>query len=549
MQRAFFVGLALLAWGAMPACGGFSPEEDPEEEGPDPGREGRYRTIALTEREACAIRTDGSMACHTEYPRFGDRTEGPPREGSFLDVEPPCALREDGSIVCWDEGTGLPPPPEGTFVRLARKMGTSGLRCALRADHTVACSSSAPTVEVPPDRFVDLATGGTTTCGVREEDATLLCWSPGAPASSPLPGRFVFVAPSDRGGCAVAEDGSMQCWGGVETPPAGRYESVELSSSGYACAIRQDGSMACWGSAAPTPPVGTFVEVAFGDLETVWALDADGHIVSFGDGAWPPPFSRPFVDVVVSSSGCLQRSDWTWACSWNDEVAQPDGAFEDLAMGEGVCGLRREGHLECWGDGAPPTPPAGTFSELVDGSASFCALRDDGEVVCWGPGRLGTVTPPTGPFSSVVASGDAACALTSAGAIRCWGEGSVTADPPAGDGFRAVAITSGRACAIRADGHAQCWADAADWLSPPAGPFANVAISNEAACGLKEADRSLTCWDATAVWTLPPELSHLSLAKIVGCGFAPCAITRDGDVLALHRAGADTQVAFWIVGR
>ena len=82
-----------------------------------------------------------------------------------------CAIRTDGTLACWGEkDTRLDPPPAGTFEALAADYQ---YYCGIRTDGTVACWGSSFYAAVPPDGiFAAIATG----CGIRREDLHLQCW-------------------------------------------------------------------------------------------------------------------------------------------------------------------------------------------------------------------------------------------------------------------------------------------------------------------------------------------------------------------------------------
>jgi hypothetical protein len=96
---------------------------------------GSWKHVAVQgNSNACAIETDGNITCWGIPPRK------PPTmslDGPFTVLVDTCAIRAtDGSIVCWDGG---PPPPEGSFVDVAR----AAYSCAIGLDQSLTCWGSA----------------------------------------------------------------------------------------------------------------------------------------------------------------------------------------------------------------------------------------------------------------------------------------------------------------------------------------------------------------------------------------------------------------------
>lgn len=51
-----------------------------------------------------------------------------------------------------------------------------------------------------------------------------------------------------------------------------------------------------------------------------------------------------------------------------------------------TCGLREDGTVTCWGEGALVAPVDEKFTSLSVGSSHTCGIRHDGSPVCWGSG-------------------------------------------------------------------------------------------------------------------------------------------------------------------
>jgi alpha-tubulin suppressor-like RCC1 family protein len=176
-------------------------------------------------------------------------------------------------------------------------------------------------------------------------------------------GRFTDVAVGRWHACAVAEDGSLTCWGddsvGQATPPTGQFTSVAAKER-HNCALRIDDAVVCWG---------------VGDADDV----TDG---SDEEGA-----------------------------RWGQSIA-PDGAFVAVDVGSShSCGIRESGLVECWGAGATigdcaedidqcgmSAAPPDSFQEISLGMSHSCGVRTDGVIQCWGSNTGNRATPPDGPL-------------------------------------------------------------------------------------------------------------------------------------------------------
>ena len=252
------------------------------------------------------------------------------------------------------------------------------------------------------------------------------------------------------GGCALARDGSVSCFGGSSWGdlPQGKLVAIAVADAvasdvGLGCAIRADGTLACWagdGQAIAAPPSGRFT--------SCWSLT----------GAQPP--------------------------------APPPGSYREIAVGEEhACGLLEDRTLRCWGCTTPPSndvpaspsdagdngcwlnygqafPPAGRYSALAIDSLSGCALEHgSGALKCWGngfaakPGFIGATTVASGPFVELVAGRNTACARKASGRVECFG---VWAWTPRSTDFVALAGHGGEFCGVRKDGRLEC-----STLTPP----------------------------------------------------------------------------------
>ena len=111
--------------------------------------QGSFTSVSAGARHACAIRTDGSVACWGR----NDGGQASPPPGTFTSIsasvesDRTCGVRTDGSAVCW--GSGLPHPaahrnnylppsvqPDGEFSSISA--GGQHI-CGLDIDGDVAC--------------------------------------------------------------------------------------------------------------------------------------------------------------------------------------------------------------------------------------------------------------------------------------------------------------------------------------------------------------------------------------------------------------------------
>jgi hypothetical protein len=142
---------------------------------------GSFVEIASGLSNSCAIRSDGTLACWgAGSPGYNDPSvmcgtfrvnygQSMPPSGTFkkVSVSPQhaCAIRTDGTLACWGAGTvdqdcmggnldlcGQSLPPAGQFEQVSVSWFFS---CAMRADHSLACwganglGQSTPPVDFP----------------------------------------------------------------------------------------------------------------------------------------------------------------------------------------------------------------------------------------------------------------------------------------------------------------------------------------------------------------------------------------------------------------
>ncbi len=204
---------------------------------------------------------EGGKVAESIAPPFWVFPAPPPENERFAQVTAGyafgCGLRRsDGSILCWDGNAPAIPDTDCT--------GTGNLYGELAA---------------PSGTFLDMSTYDRTSCAVRNT-GELACWGagkgPNAPKTYPCdaavtithavppPGKFKRVAMGLAYGCAIAEDGHIECWGDgtADTcvvgssecrqarPPAGTYEQVAVGLAN-SCAMTANRKITCWGYPGP----------------------------------------------------------------------------------------------------------------------------------------------------------------------------------------------------------------------------------------------------------------------------------------------------------
>jgi alpha-tubulin suppressor-like RCC1 family protein len=245
-------------------------------------------------------------------------------------------------------------------------------------------------------------------------------------------------------------------------------------ASDHTCALADDGTVRCWGAGGTgalgyantsslTAPITAGVDVGGG----VTSLSANG---AFGTG---------FTCAVVSSTAPLAEC-WGSAIGGRLGYGNADNVGDDetpafvgdvslgdppvaIAAGAGhTCAILTTGDVRCWGEGAdgrlgtaatstigddevpssiPVVDVGGAVDELALGGAHTCA-RLGTAVRCWGMGAFGQLgyaaTASIGDDEAPSTAGDVpvglpvrqitagllhTCAVVGAGTVRCWGSG------------------------------------------------------------------------------------------------------------------------------
>jgi alpha-tubulin suppressor-like RCC1 family protein len=504
------------------------------------------KNIAVGVSHACAIKSDGTLAC---WGSSHDGLDQPPA-GQFVAVESgwttSCAIASDGEAACWGR-VPAPTLPAGPWRSLS--MGGWDNICGIRPEGRLECWGSTGSFmgnQPIEGRYRSVAVGGSYACAIRD-DGRLRCWSvPWSPVQlSPEPeGRFVQVDLGSTHACALRDNGAIACWGsnyyGQTNAPSGAGFTAIATGGTHSCALRDNGMVECWGANQDgeiEAPKGLFTEISAADDDTC-ARRSDGQIECWG-GLLGYSFFREHlrvplerVDIGVSGGICALDRDGNPKCADDESSLLPTpGRYLDFGLAPtGGCGVKREGGVACWGDS--PAPPIGTDGDIVAisaGEAHLCGLREAGELFCWGEDRSGSTHPPSGAFTQLVSGRNFSCALRDDGAIACWGEGEAVAEAPQGTGHSDLAADGGSACAIDAQARIRCWGNDAPWLRSLEYHLAqDVEIGAHFGCflgmgyiqciGDHEQGEPSFPWDE-------------SFTALVARGGQVCALTSEGDVV------------------
>ncbi len=138
---------------------------------------GAFVDVSVSDGYACAVRTDGTLACWGD---LAEREAVATPEGVFRSVRVglfgACGLLDDGRVECWGDGDRweLPNPPQGVFNSVSVGLGHA---CGVRPVGNVECWGRHAGAELePPDaKFLSVSAGRRRTCGVTYE-RVVVCW-------------------------------------------------------------------------------------------------------------------------------------------------------------------------------------------------------------------------------------------------------------------------------------------------------------------------------------------------------------------------------------
>lgn len=337
----------------------------------------------------------------------------------------------------------------------------------------------------------------------------------------PDPSRFVDIAVSDTGACALADDGRVFCWGDngssnfktILEQPEGllapshvaldyRFSALSAGSRHY-CGVTIDGAIAkegqvvCWGanhsgqassdeSANAFPTLidlqpGTYVDVAAGGSHSCalgrnqsvhcWGSNEEGQLGQSENVSPLAPAPVPNVSAQAISAGsnhtCLiELGEGAQLRCWGYNLYRE---VSDRDCTSNICGITRSG-------GTTP------YRAVSAGEFSTCGVDRDGKVLCRGGNRDGRLGIDVVVFEVESFTGNGAtnairveqhlqhgCSLRPNGKVDCWGTDPLAAGAEGSDAivppkqvetelqFSHLDVARGRTCAISTDGAVYCW--------------------------------------------------------------------------------------------
>ncbi|MBK6812955.1 MAG: hypothetical protein IPG81_29600 [Sandaracinaceae bacterium] len=386
-------------------------------------------------------------------------------------------------------------------------------RCTVDTTGTLRCRGFLEGVVLGD--FAEVVAGEQQACA-RDVAGRVYCF--GEFASAPPAGLIArAIAATRRVACAVATDGTLQCWGdpvGLDdllSPPSGNdFVDVAMGDE-HGCALRSTGELSCWGyelSGETSPPSALrLTTLTGGDC----GFDTGGAYVCWG------ATSPRFDEVVCWDRDCRALSASAFARVTGRQPDRYDILPRDFGLITDFCTVSPEGQLSDIGGGLTGQCNAGasefqrppdTVSILDIASVRnaegqvLCALTDDIQsdarsLRCWGAGFATGLSHPgfhVGTYTALSLGLDQLCALQPNGLPRCFPDG-VTPAPPA-VALSAIASSVGQTCGVASsDGHLVCWGNQA--LTPPSGAFEEVTLGNGFGCA-RESSGDVTCWGSSA---------------------------------------------------
>jgi Regulator of chromosome condensation (RCC1) repeat len=428
---------------------------------------GEFVQISAGSFASCALRSDGSVECWPE--KYGSP------QGDYSEIShglmPFCGIHPDGTADCWDIFTGeINLLFDGTYSQVSFGAGHT---CVLRTDSTVECQGEgaqsyfydiSPKEQLAQPPFSEglfdwISVGNTHSCGIRPGGQIACYGGDSLGQATPTEGiQFRKVSAGggyielDYGdftytpsGCGLDVDGRAHCWSAqfVEyTSVIANYEGkfTDLCASmGGVCGLTEDGTIICSGLAFDGFEVsGNYSSIVCAGHRWYYnspapstelcALDKDGMMTCWMDGALIDDRPQgPFTQISVAGyGGCGIRPDGHLECFVNTSVPHPSGKFIQVEVGAThSCGVHKDGTIECfWSDNryGQATPPSGEFTHVTTGMYHSCGLRKDGTAQCWGWEFHGEPEPPKGKFISLDAGTQYTCGIRPNGALKCWGK-------------------------------------------------------------------------------------------------------------------------------
>jgi hypothetical protein len=381
------------------------------------GQSPQFASVELGRAHVCATTVDGAAWC------WGSNKHGQLGNGTKKDQLTPVRVSGDLRVTRVVLGGSSSSTQLGPFTCALGHGGRPycwGNNDLGQLGDATTKDRSVPALVAGEHRFVDLAAGVATACGLTEGHV-LFCWgavgadaigarSGGRPVSvlalsTPveitLPGTarpVSFIADGFGDPCVLGDDGVAYCWVaegkslmvGPVTPPDRSFQSVELAGLTRRCGVTSSGDLFCWG------PAGGRIELSLRAMS--------GRVALSGFGRFQMPLHGTRVKALVKSDGaCTLTIEGRVLCATGEAMngdGQPRFTPEapDLTVAtlrfrsSDRCALTTAGALHCWPAGQPPTTPlvAGlSFTTLSTNGSDACAIAAGGQVYCWGQNVYG----------------------------------------------------------------------------------------------------------------------------------------------------------------
>lgn len=401
---------------------------------------GEFEEVVAGDRHACARDADGLVYC------LGELASPPPAglraRALAATRRVACAVATDGTLACWGDAQALgdlvSPPPGSDFVDVA--MGDQH-GCALRTNGELSCWGYELSGELSPPSALRLATLTEGACGI-DTSGEYVCWGATAP-------RFDEVVCWD-GGCRVLNASAGARVSGFR---ADEYDLLprDFGLSTDACHLTPAGELffttnapigECNGGdfSSQRPPDG----LTFVDITSV--RNGIGQVLC---GLTPE---------MLPNAGTLR----CWGAGFAIGLSHPGlhvGTYTDVSLGvDQLCALQPNGLPRCFPDGVTPAPPAVALSAIASSVGQTCGVASsDGHLVCWGNQAL---TPPSGGFEEVTLGNGFGCARAASGDVTCWGSSTYGAHvPPSGVRFLSIGATDTYVCGVDEDQRLRCWGE------------------------------------------------------------------------------------------
>lgn len=278
--------------------------------------------------------------------------------------------------------------------------------------------------------WVDVTCGGGHACALAE-DGTVECWGKASDGqtSPPADTKFVAISAGDTHTCGITEFGTVECWGSdhlLESSAPDRNFMAVSAGKGFSCGVSENVAV-CWGAAPEFPkdegepePPGELLAIDAGESHVCAIADSTREVVCWG--AEPAKSSKTDTESIDPDTG--------------DDKPAVAGALEIGAGRTHSCALLEDGAVQCWGMGQDnqADPQDGPFVHLAVGAQHNCALDAAGVVSCWGDNGDDESDPPEGggPYDRISAGDEFTCAIDRAGHLVCWGNNDLDQSHPPG---------------------------------------------------------------------------------------------------------------------